>query len=309
MQTILNQVVLLVLNISLWHGRKKLRAEDLAANGIDVDKLPPGTLATLGSKRIINPAAVNVFSALKREAERLCLQYGTRFIGGYAVPTDKVDELTAQLSRIKGEFEQARVNLLSSYDTEVEKWINSNPPEWKPIIEAAVEPVSHLRRSIAFNFAAVGLNTPDEVKENGLDEEITGLYGQLCHEVRVAARQAYEVSFVNKLEVTRKALRPINAIREKLAGMVFLDPAIADAIQVIDDTLAKIPKSGPIQGTDLNMVAGLLGRQLANMGRVVPEEPEIEPEIEEEEPVQQEPPVVVVPAPVTEELSAIAWDF
>lgn len=311
MQTILNNMILIVLNVSLWHGRKKLRSEDLAANGIDVDKLPPGTLATLGSKRIISPAAVNMFSALKREAERLCLQYGVRLIGGYAVPKDRADELNKALAEIKIKFEAARTNLLSVYDEEVEKWIVTNPPEWSPIIRAAVEPVSHLRRAIAFNFAAVTVGAPENVQENGLDEEVNGLYGQLCHEVRVAARQAYEVSYVGKLEVTRKALRPINAIREKLLGMAFLDQSISDIIQVIDDTLDKIPKSGPIAGTDLNMVAGLLGRQLSNMGRVVPEEIEVEEPIIEEENIAETPPTI--PASLFDdppaEINTISWDF
>jgi len=85
---------------------------------------------------------------------------------------------------------------------------------------------------------------PVEIDENGLDEEVGSLYGQLCHEVQVAARHAFENSFVGKQEITHKTLRPIKLIRKKLVGLLFLDHSIAETIQIIDDTLAKLPEEG-----------------------------------------------------------------
>lgn len=50
---ILSKLLLVDLNVSIWSGRKKLRAEDL---GVDLN-LPPSELASLGSKRITDPDA------------------------------------------------------------------------------------------------------------------------------------------------------------------------------------------------------------------------------------------------------------
>ena len=267
-QAILDQMILVVLNISLWQGRKALKMSDLALNGIDIDKLPPESLATLGSKRIISPKAVKIFISLKRAAKKLCLKNGVRFAGdGYAVPREKIEALSQELQRIKGEFEAAKTNFLSIYVEEVEKWIASNQPEWSPIIRTAVESPNHIMKAISFNYAALDVKAPAEIVENGLDEEVCSLYGQLCHEVRVAARQTFEKTLVGKKEITQKTLSPIKAIREKLVGLLFLDPSITETIQIIDDTLKKLPADVAIKGTDLNMVAGLVGRQLANMGR------------------------------------------
>ena len=311
MQTLIANAILVVLNTSIFHGRKKLRKEDLAANGVDVDLLPPGTLATLGSKRIISPKTIAIFIALKAEADRLCLQHGVRFMGGYAIPNDKSAELISALSEVKTKFEDARVNFLNVYDAEVENWIATNPPEWAAVIRAAVEPISHLRRNISFNFAAMTMGAPENIPVNGLEEEISGLFGQLCHEIRVAARQAYETSFIGKLEVTRKALRPLKSIREKLAGLAFLDPSIADTLLIIDATLDKIPKTGAIKGCELNMVAGLLGRQLANLGRVVP--PEAPHEVSSEDDDEYEEEIVYVDEDDTSEevheITTLNWDF
>lgn len=302
-QVILDQMVLVVLNINLWQGRKALKSEDLAANGIDVDKLPPGTLATLGSKRVIAPEAVRIFMNLKRSAMKLCLQQGVRFGGdGYAVPREKVDGLNIELKRLKEEFETAKTDFLSVYEKEVEKWIDANPAEWGPVIRAAVDSPGHVKKSISFKFAALDVKVPKGMKDNGLNEEVQSLYGQLCHEVRVIARQTFESSFVGKQEITQKTLRPIKSIRAKLAGLLFLDPSIAETIQVIDDTLGKLP-DGAIKGTDLNMVAGLLGSQLANMGRMVHDAPLVEDEAEE----------TVLPEVVIEQdtgrVAPITWDF
>lgn len=311
MQTrnILDQVILVVLNISLWQGRKALQTGDLALNGIDVSKLPPGTLATLGSKRIISPDAVKIFVSLKRAAIKFCVQNGVRFGGdGYAIPREKIDELCQELKRLKEEFEVAKASFLSVYEEEVEKWIAANPPEWAPIIRAAVDTPNHIRKSLTFNYAALEVKAPADVGENGLDDEVQSLYGQLCHEVRVAARHAYENSFVGKQEITHKTLRPIKSIRAKLVGLLFLDPSIAETIQVIDDTLSKLPVDAPIKGTDLNMVAGLVGTQLANMGRTVMDEHKNEEEFTEDVPVDAIP-VEIIISPNTGRVAPITWDF
>ena len=309
-QVILDQMALVVLNINLWQGRKALKIADLASNGIDIGKLPPGTLATLGSKRIISPDAVKIFMSLKRTAMKLCLQNGVRFGGdGYAIPKGKVEGLSIELKRLKGEFESAKANFLSIYESEIDKWIDLNPPEWAPVIRASVDSLSHIKKALSYSYAAFDVKIPADMEEHGLDEEVNSLYGQLCHEVRVVARQTYENSFVGKQEISSKTLRPIKSIREKLVGMLFLDPSIGETILSIDETLKKLPEKGAIKGTDLNMVAGLVGRQLANMGRIVVNNPEVD----SDEAIEEAEESVVVPeeiiSPNTGKVEPITWDF
>jgi hypothetical protein len=169
--------------------------------------------------------------------------------------------------------------------------------------------LSHIKKALSYSYAAFDVKIPADMEEHGLDEEVNSLYGQLCHEVRVVARQTYENSFVGKQEISSKTLRPIKSIREKLVGMLFLDPSIGETILSIDDTLKKLPEKGAIKGTDLNMVAGLVGRQLANMGRIVVNNPEADSDEANEE-VEES---VVVPeeiiSPNTGKVEPITWDF
>lgn len=307
---ILEQVVIIILNISLWSGRKKLRPEDLAANGIEVDKLPPQALASLGTKRIISPDALNPFANLKREAERVCLAKGVRFLGGFAIPKNSVVSLIEELKDIKDRFAAEKAAFLSNYDKEVDKWIRENPPEWASVIRAAVESSAVIAGRTSFNFAPVAVNTPDGMEENeGLTEETCGMIGQLYHEVRVAAQQAFDATFVGRREVNRKALRPIAAIKEKLQGLVFLDSeTIGETITTIDEIIGKMPKKGPIGGSNLDMLAGLVGRRLANIGLTLP--PEIGLDMEPEEAESEEADFFPANSPMpTTTIAPLAFDF
>jgi hypothetical protein len=263
---ILQHIIVIMLDINLWTGRKKLRAEDLAVNGIDIDRLPPGTLASLGSKRIIGAEALAPFLAIKRESEKICLGKGVRFLSGFAIPVAAADEVTASLEQLKVRFGKAKADFLRTYEQSVEDWARENPPEWAPVIRAAVDPVSYVAKTLQFRFTPIAVSAPEDLESTGLTEQTTGLFSQLCHEVRISARAAFEASFAGKRSVTRKALRPIQAIREKLAGLSFLDPLVVETIEAIDATLDRVPDKGPITGVELNMLAGLLGRQLAQLG-------------------------------------------
>lgn len=309
---VLENIVLFVLDIRLWTGRKTLRPEDLAANGIDPDKLPPGSLASLGSKRIIGTDALSPFAAIKREAEKICLAKGVRFLSGYAVPANEAQEVSDKLCLLRQRFEQAKAELLQSYDDEVRRWIAENPPAWAPVIRAALEPVSHVESALGFAYTPVAIEPPESLADSEpLEAQAQGLFGQLCREVRTAARAAFEQSYVGKSSVTRKALRPILAMREKLSGLVFLDPQVGSMITTIDATLDELPSSGPIEGRDLNMLAGLLSRELARMGLAsaeeedLAEETEVAAEADEESllPYPRGYPATAHPA------APLSWDF
>lgn len=306
--TVLEQIVVFLLDIRLWSGRKKLQPEDLAAGGIDPDKLPPGTLASLGSKKIIGPEALAPFFALKREAEKILLATGVRFLGGYAVPAEQAPQLAARLDTLRRQFEGAKAKLLQHYDASIQAWVADNPPTWAPVIRAAVDPVSQVDRSLSFAYTPVAVAPPDTLSDTAeLESQAEGLYGQLCHEVRVAAKALFEQSFVGRTSITRKALRPIRALRAKLESLTFLDPQVGAAVRVIDETLERLPSTGPIEGADLNMLAGLVGQQLARLGEPVAAETPEEAEFSDEDATPR-PLLPAYPAPAQTALP-LAWDF
>lgn len=305
-EMILDKINLVSLNVNIWQGKKAMTPEDLAANGVDTSLLPPATLANLGSKRIVAPEAIAPFNVLKRTAAKECAKYGVRFGNcGYAVPEDRMDALCAKLKELQTTFRLDAEDFVLNYSGAVDKWITENPPEWAAIIRAAADSPNHVKESLSFKFSAMKVVPPKDGIENGLEEEVGSLYSQLCHEVRGMAKIAYETSYAGKSEVSRRAVRPVAAIREKLQGMTFLDPSIDATITAIDTVMTEVDKwstKGPISGKELNMLSGLLGNQLMHLGRPkaseLIEEPEEELILVEEQPAQQ-----------TTTLESLNWDF
>jgi hypothetical protein len=308
---LLQEFVVFMLDIKLWSGRKSLRPEDLSAGGIDITSLPPGSLASLGSKRMISQDALAPFAAIKREAEKLCLAVGTRFLGGYAIPNHAVDDLRGKLDQLQLQYLQQRKALCQNYDQAVADWIDENPQQWSNIIRAAIEPVTSVRRALQFSYTPVAVSAPEGLGCNALDKQLNGLLGQLCHEIRQQAKTAYRTSYLNKIQVTRKALRPIHAIRQKLIGLFFLDPLISATIRTIDETLAAVPDQGALEGVILNQLSGLLGGQLANLGRATVEEQQCSETDDDEVAIDSinNAEVYAQGGPVVCGTSALKWDF
>jgi hypothetical protein len=304
-QNILSDICLVSLNVTVWTGRKALQEADLATNGIDVSLLPPGTLATLGSKRIVAPEVTAPFNALKREAARVCGRYGVKFgNSGYAIPMGKADVLCTDLNALKDDFNACKTDMLLAYSSELQKWVDQNPPQWREVILASADSVDHIDRTLTFKFSILKVEDPS-VAGNGLSEEVNDLYGQLCHEIRQMAKVAFDTSFKGKKEVTRRAVRPITAILEKLEALELLSPDVTTLICDTKEALATIPKgSAPINGNVLNGLSGLLASKLCNMGRQMPVE--IEPvEMEEDWPE----PVIDPPTAPPAQAESINWDF
>lgn len=77
----LDSLLAVNLDISLWSARRKMTAQDLGSM-----ELPPEDLASLGSKRIADPAHLKIFGTLKVRATSYLDKHGVRFMSGWAVP-------------------------------------------------------------------------------------------------------------------------------------------------------------------------------------------------------------------------------
>jgi hypothetical protein len=260
---VLDKVIVINLDISLWSGRKKLRPEDL--QGVN---LPPDKLASLGSKRVYDPEALSIFAKLKAKAERSCLKAGTRFLSGYAIPEEKVPALLVELAEIGEEYAREKAAFLIKYQSTLSEWIEE-AGEWASIIRAAVETEEAVSEKISFGFTPFKVGpcaiendseyAADTMAQDLLETQVNGLAGQLLKEIGLAARQAFEASFKGRTEVTRKALRPFNTISDKLKGLMFVAPQqIVGMLKNIHAAIDSVPKNGPITGAPLMGLIGVL---------------------------------------------------
>jgi len=91
-----------------------------------------------------------------------------------------------------------------------------------------------------------------------LTEAVNALGGSLFGEAAKAADEAWHKSFAGKTEITTKALSPIKSLRHKLTGLSFVEPRVTPLVDLIDVTLAAVPDKGPITGTALVGLQGLV---------------------------------------------------
>ncbi len=246
---ILDRVVLVKVEARIYGARKKLKKEDLVL--ADGSKLPPDDLASLGSKRLLDPEQLSVFNRLKKEAERICLRIGTRFLGGFVIPGESATAITTELERIAQDFAAAKANFLAGYDAAVTDWVVRHP-EFAGIIEKAVDSVDYVSTRLAFDFLVLTVGLPEVLPPEEvvlIESKISrSISEQLFYEISVDANQLIEQSLLGKDQVTRSALRPIRRMRDKLDGLGFLDYRVAPIVSTIDELLERIPNTGPIEG-------------------------------------------------------------
>ena len=257
MSNALQDVIVVSLDVRIWSGRKKLRPEDLTASG----RLPPKDLVSLGSKKIFDPKALKPFVELKRRAETRCQAIGVRFARAFAIPKAAAKSVIEELNRLAENFKQVREAFLATYDEEVTRW-KAQHPGYERLIEAELLPKAFVGSKFAFGYDVFAINAVDGdhelaalMEQGGAGNLTLGLTGALYEEVASESREFVRQSLTGRHAVTQKFLRPVRAIREKLAGLAFLDPAIAPLVESIDEVLASAPTKGKIDGAVARRIA------------------------------------------------------
>ena len=239
----LDQLLFVHLEISCWSGKKTLTPDDL---GLDRSQLPPETLISLGDKQLINPDALRAFTSIRSAARRLCLAVGARFMGGYAIPTGKATALLDRLTALEADYAQAKADFLATYDQQLDGWARQQPPEWQKLIREALVPVAYVSGRLGFRVQVAQFSPPATVEHPGLETALHSLSDQIFYEIAQEAREALEKSFQGKTEITRRALRPLVAIRDKLEGLVFVHSGFRAVVGEIERLLASVPTQGPL---------------------------------------------------------------
>jgi hypothetical protein len=254
MNQTLKKVGIINIDASIWSGARRLQKSDLFK--VNPEDLPPDTMASLGSMKIFDPEGLKIFQTLKRRAERKALGVGVRFLKGAAVPVDRLQDLSLELEAIKAEFEEAKEIFLSEYDQTVQNWLNQFP-EWQEILRRSVLPRQVVAKRLSFDFQVFHIQEAAEDK-GGVDRVTKGLGGQLLKEIAQDARFLLERSYVGRDRVTQKAINPIREMKAKMEGLAFVSPIAPPIIARIDATLSVLPKQGPVDGSQMNALIGLL---------------------------------------------------
>lgn len=249
---VLEQLILVSLSdISGISGRKKLKKEDF---GVGAD-LPPDVMVSLGSKKVIDPKLINPFERLKTKAHSLCLGVGIRFMGGYAIPTDKVNDLISSLNDVKQEFYAYKKEFLKA---DFNGWINSFEEKYRAILlrDAAID-ISYMEAQIQFGFTAIHI-TPygNAIIEDGFAGQVKSLADEIYEEVSSIA-EGY-LKNLNPNAISQHTLNPLRVAVEKFRTLSFIDSSVEGLCEYMSQVLDNLPSTGKITGKDYNDALSLL---------------------------------------------------
>jgi len=265
--SVLNRIVLVGLDVSIWSARKKLHREELGANV----QLPPDEMFSLGSKNVIDLAHLGVFDTLKRRALRAIEGPGVRLMGAVGVPDTVHLDVVVELQKIQTEFNAAKKVFLDNLDRYHQEWIEKSKadPAWQAVLRASATPKSYVDRALSFSYSMCRL-IPDPsspATTEGLERQINGLAGQLYAEVADEACKIMEF-LQQKDSVTQKTVNRLKGMHSKLCSMAFVDRDVQELADYLNDRLNALPQTGKLEGRDFKDMVSLVS-SLCDEDRIV----------------------------------------
>lgn len=252
--TVLDRLVVINLDVHIWSATKKLLPQDFGNAS-----LPPEELASLGNKRVCNPEDLKIFATLKARAISILERAGIRFLNGWTVPSDKLENIDRGLVEVRDEFNTAKDAFLKRYEQSVQEWIKSHPG-WQSIIANSIVSEDYVRSRLEFKWQVYRISLPEAAStlQDNLENDVKNLGGTLYDEIAKSATETWKNCYEGKVEVTRKALSPLKTMYDKLMGLTFVEPRVTPIASLINTALENIPKRGPISGATLLMLQGLV---------------------------------------------------
>ena len=253
---LLQKIVVIVPEFQQWTGTRAMREIDFAlgTNG----RLPPKEVAkSLGLKAIIDPETLRVFDRLKHQAESLLESRGVKYLSGWAVPTDKAEEVFQALDELVRRYNEEKNSFLNRYDVLVEDWANAHP-DFSESIRGAKLSRDSVSRRIKASYESFKVQPVNDEQEQALVKRVSGLGDELIGSVAQLARIFFKESFLGKERANKKTISAVKRIRERLNGLSFLNSKINPLIRIIDNVLLTMPKEGYFGGQDFWRLATLI---------------------------------------------------
>ena len=265
--------------------------------------------------QVFDPTILRPFSAARQRVKRLCTALGTSFLGGYAIPTEHIAEFRDVFAEIGESYNANKKNFLDNLVEENRRWAETHP-ELKPIILAKCPSPAEAERSFKFAVSICKV-VPAEADGNHLFEEVGGLGAQIAREIAQDVQDSWADTGGR---TTQKVVGLIRRCRKKVYGLSFVHPKLGALVTSIDEVLAELPTSGPIQGQQYLKVVGLL-RMLSDPNQILGQQiaipdpeaaPEVAPEAAPEVAPEAAPEVAPEAAPEVAPEAApgrVAWMF
>lgn len=188
------------LKIRCWSGEKKASRDRDIQMGSD-GKMPPEKLLDLGRKKIFPPKAIDPLTRQRKAAERACLAVGTRFMGGYAIPDDDVEDLLLKLDDINSKFDESLTEFMSAFESNLQAWLDENL-EYEHIFRDQLPDRDSVERAFGFSFGIYKLQPRD-----GFEPDEDEVANQILHEIGITCKEMSNRMLDRRTAISGKKLK------------------------------------------------------------------------------------------------------
>jgi hypothetical protein len=247
-QLILDKLDIFTCQVSKTSGRKKLQKADFKEEVRE--DLPPDTLASLGSKKVVSPEILKVPQKFEGQIRRRIAEIGFAFLNSVAVAKSETARLVKDLDKICAEANKWRDNELPKiFHEEQEKWL-SKDPKWEPALRAHAPSLAEVQMSMKFGYALYQV-VANESAPGTLTQEVSELGSRLLESVADDVNEYYGTNIQDGKASSLKAIGVaslLRRVRRKLNSLSFLEGSAQPMIAALDELLSSIPDKGNITG-------------------------------------------------------------
>ena len=260
----LSSIEIFRLSGSLWGGETALKADDLDPQVRAA--LPPKELASLGRKRVYPAGPLENLRAIRYRAYMALRRFGCSVFGGdaYAVDPAISPKVVDALTKIKADFEDAKLRFLINYEQMFEDWIPTIDPRWEQVIRSALPVKEEVAKRVSFGWQQFRLAEPASAPAQGdtLQEEIAGLGGSVFQQLAdmVSIQWNRQKNSLKDASGWKRGVPDsVKAVVEKARNCAMFDPALS----VLADTLEMRAKAACVKNPEPGHLCSFKGLLLA----------------------------------------------
>lgn len=260
----LSEITLFHPLLEIWSSSVTFDLRDVKSISSDI---PPKELISNGRMFLIpqgksangQSSLLSQLTSIRKGVERTLSAHGIRLMGGYAIPNSQVSTVLQDIADANDEFNKLVDELIKEVPRLYEQQVQ-NYPEWESQLRGAQISAASIRSRCQFDIAVFEVSSPKNPQATRLFNASTnGLFDDVLKDMAANARQIMQTTFTNRGNgITRKALRPVNRIIEKLDTFTFIDARLAPMVEYLRDTMSSLPKLGNLSDNDIGRVIAML---------------------------------------------------
>ncbi|MBP6082174.1 MAG: hypothetical protein KA732_12955 [Providencia sp.] len=246
--SILENVVIFSLEgIRLTTGRKTLKGRDIKVINTGDIILPPETIASLGTKKVIDPAKINKMRTFRTGADAICSKYGVPFLNGYAVPTTLASHVRQQLNDLKDQFYIFKNEFLSAISIDFLSWLDKEDETVKKLFESEVIDVKRLDEKLQFGFSSFNISPFGEGES---EEKVQSLKESVLIDVVDRISELRERGSYNASNISQTTLNTLREVASKLKGLAVLNPDAGSLSDYLSHFISTLPSVGRLSNDE-----------------------------------------------------------